>query len=499
MNTNSSFAIERIAAAFEAPTIADEAGNKYIRLYRAIKSCIENQELPVNWVVPSTRQLADALALSRTTVIKAYELLQLEKLIMARAGSGYRVYGREHQPAMEPLQAESTVGYPALSEKGQAFFENINILNRQKNTGIAFKPGLPPIDIFPINQWKNLLNTYWRYVKSSELSYEQGSGMEMLKSQIATYLNVSRNIKCQPEQVVIVSGSLQSIYLLSGALINKGDGVILEDPTFPNVHSIFKSNLAKLLPVGIDAEGIRLGGLEEAAVHQPKLVHLTPSDHYPLGIKMSLQRRMEVLQWAAKNNAYLIENDYEHEIGNADSSLPSLYSLDKENRTIYLGTFNRLLYPSIRLGFMVLPPQLVHVIEALLEHSHRFVSPSLQIVMGQFIEKNHLYKHLKNLTEVARERKTLFESEFAEKIKLLHIEPQPFNSLHLVAHFKHEVKAQEEKQLIEKLGSHNISAYSLSKCYICEKPQTGLILGYSTVRPVVMREEMRQMLRVIHE
>lgn len=499
MNTNSSFAIERIGTAFEARPATDEGGNKYIRLYKAIKSCIENQELPVNWVVPSTRQLADALELSRTTVIKAYELLQLEKLIVARAGSGYRVYGLEQQPTAESQKSEMLTNYPALSEKGQAFFENINILNRQTNTGIAFKPGLPPIDIFPINQWKNLLNTYWRYVKSSELSYEQGSGMELLKSQIATYLNVSRNIKCQPEQVVITSGSLQSIYLLSGALINKGDGVVLEDPTFPNVHSIFKSNLAKLLPIGVDKEGIRLAGLEEAGVHQPKLVHLTPSDHYPLGIKMSLQRRMEVLQWASKNNVYIIENDYEHEIGNAELSMPSIYSLDQEHRTIYLGTFNRLLYPSIRLGFMVLPPQLVDVIEALLEHSHRFVSPSLQIVMGQFIEKNYLYKHLKNLIEVARERKMLFETLFADGNKQLQIAPKGFNSLHLLAHFTHEVKPQEEKQLIEKLGKQNLSAYSLSKCYIHEKPQTGLILGYSTVRPTVLREEMRHMLRILQE
>lgn len=498
MNTNSSFAIERIAAAFESLQAQTDAANKYIGLYRAIKWCIQSQELPVNWVVPSTRVLADELELSRTTVIKAYELLQLEKLIVARAGSGYRVHDREMPSHTETASTSSEV-YPMLSDKGKSFLENISILNRQTNTGIAFKPGLPPIDIFPINQWKNLLNTYWRYVKSSELSYEQGSGMDLLKSQIVTYLNVSRNIKCQPEQVVVVSGSLQSIYLLAGALINQGDGVVLEDPTFPNVHSIFKSNLAQLLPVGLDEEGISMAGLIAAAAHQPKLVHLTPSDHYPLGIKMSLQRRMEVIQWASQNNAYLIENDYEHEIGNARNSLPTLYSLDRENRTIYLGTFNRLLYPSIRLGFMVLPPQLVRVIEALLEHSHRFVSPSLQIVMGQFIEKNHLYRHLKNLIEVAQERQILFEQLFAEKNKKLHIVPQPFNSLHLLARFEGDVKPAEEKQLIQKLGTHNVSAYSLSKCYIQQKPETGLILGYSTVRPVVMREEMRQMLRIIHE
>jgi GntR family transcriptional regulator/MocR family aminotransferase len=499
MNTNSTFALERIQTAFLNLHSEETQTNKYIHLYKAIKWCIQNQELPENWIIPSTRHLSDALKLSRTTVIKAYELLQLEKLIAARAGSGYRVQPRELTSNLLNTYPPTNSAYPSLSEKGAAFFENISILNRQTNTGIAFKPGLPPIDIFPINQWKNLLNSYWRYVKSSELSYEQGSGMEILKSQLATYLHVSRNIKCQPEQIVVVSGSLQSIYLLAGALINKGDAVVLEDPTFPNVHSIFKSYLANLLAVGLDASGITMAGLEAAAVHSPKLVHLTPSDHYPLGTKMSLQRRLEVLQWATKNNAYIIENDYEHEIGNAEVNLPSIFSLDQEHRTIYLGTFNRLLYPSIRLGFMVLPPQLVQVVEALLEHSHRFVSPSLQIVMGQFIEKNHLYRHLKNLAEVARERQFLFEESFLEGNKMMHIEKHPFNSLHLVAKFKGEVRPAEEKKFIQKLADHNISAYALSKCYIQHPPITGLILGYSTVRPVVMREQVRQLLRLMHE
>jgi GntR family transcriptional regulator/MocR family aminotransferase len=499
MNTNSSFAIQHIRKAFDTRLKQVQDGNKYIILYKSIKQCINQQELPENWVVPSTRQLAEALNLSRTTVIKAYELLLLEKLISAKAGSGYRVRVPEAEKPLPKADEQVLAQYPSLSDKGRAFFENISILNRQTNTGIAFKPGIPPIDIFPINAWKNLLNSYWRYVKSSELSYEQGSGMQMLKSQIATYLHVSRNIKCQPEQVMVVSGSLQSIYLLASALINKGDAVVLEDPTFPNVHSIFKSNLAELIPVGLDNAGIAMAGLQAAAARHPKLVHLTPSDHYPLGIKMSLQRRMDVVQWASKNNAYIIENDYEHEIGNAEQSLPCIYSLDQEHRTIYLGTFNRLLYPSIRLGFMVLPPQLVQVVQALLEHSHRFVSPSLQIVMGQFIEKNYLYRHLKNLAEVGRERQTIFEAAFTERNKRMYLAPSPFNSLHLLARFQQPTKPQEERLLIAKLAEHQISAYSLSKCYIERPADTGLILGFSTVRPVVLREQVRQMLRIMHE
>lgn len=499
MNTNYEFATQRIVTAYGLQNQAVE-GNKYIQLHKAIKNCIQQKELPHNWVMPSTRNLADSLALSRTTVIKAYELLMLEKLIVAKAGSGFRV--NVQVAVAQQINYSSTLDsiiYPAVSEKGASFLKNISILNRQQSTAIAFKPGLPPIDIFPINQWKKLLNTYWRYIKASDLSYGQSTGSVLLKTQICNYLNVSRNIKCSPEQVIIVSGSLQSIYLIASAFINKGDSVVLEDPTFPNVHSIFKSNLAKLLPVPLDAEGIQLAALDACAIHQPKLIHVTPSDHYPLGIKMSLQRRLSLLEWASKNKALIIENDYEHEIGNLKESLPTLFSLDKEERTIYLGTFNRLLYPSIRLGYMILPKHLVPLIEALQEHSHRFVSPSVQLVMGQFIEKNLLFQHLKNLGEVAQERELFFRKQFPEDNHSMYVPGRNFNSLHLIAHFQKPKTRAEESQIIQKLEKSNISVYSLSKCFIEHEAQTGLLIGYSTVGPVVSKEKIKQMVQLIQD
>lgn len=499
MNTNYEFATQRIRHTF-LQQIKLNAGNKYIALYKAIKNCIQKQELPHNWVIPSTRSLADSLELSRTTVIKAYELLMLEKLMIVRPGAGYRVFSEQQRPPLVPvnnsLEADS---YPGISEKGASFLKNISILNRQNNEVIAFKPGLPPIDIFPINQWKNLLNSYWRYIKASDLSYGQSTGTALLKMQICTYLQVSRNIKCSPEQVIVVSGSLQSIYLVASALIDKGDGVVLEDPTFPNVHSIFKSSLATLLPIPINSEGIDMDALAAVACHQPKLIHITPSDHYPLGIKMSLQRRLELLAWASKNKALLIENDYEHEIGNLKNSLPTLFSLDKEQRTIYLGTFNRLLYPSIRLGYMILPTHLVPVIEALQEHSHRFVPPSLQMVMGQFIEKNYLFQHLKTLGEVAQERADCFRKHFEENNHSMHIHQQPFNSLHFVGHFNKTKSIAEESQMIKLLDKNNLSVYPLSSCFIEQEPQTGFILGYSTVRPVVIKQKIKQLIQLLQE
>lgn len=492
MQTNLHFAMARIRVSWEQE-LAIGGEVKYITLYRAIKNCILRGELPHNWGLPATRVLAATLQLSRTTVLTAYELLQLEKIIVSKLGSGYRVHAAAATEVKGAVAAQyDAAAYPTVSDKGQAFLQNITIINRQPEIGIAFKPGLPPMDIFPVNKWKNLLNTYWRYVKSSDLSYGPSSGTSQLKQQICNYLNVNRSIKVAPNQIVVVSGSLQSLYLIASALINKGDSVALENPTFPNVHSIFKSFSAQLVPVALNAEGINLNALKNVAAPL-KLVHVTPSNHYPFGIKMSLQRRLDLLAWAAQNSTYLVENDYEHELGNAADPLPTLFSLDQTQRTIYLGTFNRLLYPSIRLGYMVVPPQLVPVVAALQEHSHRFVSPALQMVMSQFIEKNCLFQHLKTLAEVAQERHANFAQQFEKKFQTMHLQAAHFNSLHMVATFKQPTTPKKEQAILQQLTQHNLSAFSLSKCFVTGPPQTGLILGYSTVRPATAKQKLKQM------
>jgi GntR family transcriptional regulator / MocR family aminotransferase len=499
MNTNLSFSIQRIEKAFLRELEVPKS-TKYAALYRAIKSCILNKELPGNWLIPSTRTLSEAFSLSRTTVLTAYEMLLLEKLIVAKAGSGYRVKFQEiGQLTDGENEMPNTEAYPVVSNKGRAFMENISILNRQTDNIIAFKPGLPPIDIFPINQWKNLMNLYWRYIKSSELTYGQSTGTQQLKIQISNYLNVSRAIKVDPEQIVVVSGSLQSIYLVASAVINHGDALVLEDPTFPNVHSIFKSFGAKLLPIGLDEHGLDMVEMKKIQGHKPKLVHVTPSDHYPFGVKMPLKRRLQLLEWASENRAYVIENDYEHEVANAQMSIPTIFSLDKEQRTIYLGTFNRLLYPSIRLGFMLVPKHLVPVIVALQEHSHRFVSPSLQMVMGQFIERNYLYKHLKNLIKVAETRGEIFRNALGPENRWLELLQPGFNSLHFVLRFKGDISAKKERLIIQKLLEKEIVAFSLSKCFIHSSPQTGLIVGFATTRPAIIRRKVPQLVAIVNQ
>jgi GntR family transcriptional regulator/MocR family aminotransferase len=350
--------------------------------------------------------------------------------------------------------------------------------------------------MFPVNQWKNLTNLYWRHIKSSTLSYSPSSGIVPLKKSIAAYLNISRGLKCDFRQVVIVSGSLQSLYLLGNVLIDPGDGVVLENPTFPNVHSIFRSLRAHIHPVNIEAGGIQL---PEAWGQKPspKAIHTTPSHHYPSGVRMSLARRQALLAWAYRHLSFIIENDYEHEISNWHDPIPSLFSLDTQDRVIYLGTFNRLLHPSVRLGYMVVPFYLLPAVEALQKHSHRFVSPSLQIVMNQFIEKKYLYAHVKNVVGAAEERKALFEKLFEELFQgEMELVPREADSLYLLARFRRRMK---DKDLVRMLEQGNIIAHAYSKCFIDGQPEDGLILGYASVRNPVIRKTLSQMHRLWRE
>lgn len=496
MNTNYKFPIKIIKNEWEILWSKDE--NKYTLLYKAIKNSILSGTLPHNWILPSTRQLSVELMLSRTTVIKAYELLHLEKLVLAKGGSGYRInYDKSKDAINKKSDFDFNLeSYPKLSDRAVSFKKNYPLLNRPENENVAFRPGLPPLDAFPVNQWKHLLNNYWRYIKSSNLSYAQTTGINALKKSIKDFLYVSRNIRCHEDQIIITSGSLQSLYIIGNALVNAGDSIVLENPSFPNVHSIFKSLNASIQPVSIDGEGLDIHQLKQKRIDRPKIIHLTPSNHYPLGIKMSVLRRQELLKWASENKAIIVENDYENEIANHQEKTPTVFSLDKENRVVYMGTFNRLLHPSIRLGFMVVPEFLIETVNALQEHSHRFVAPSIQVVMNQFIAKNYLYKHMENIIKIARQRHELFIKFFNEN-KSMYLVNAKFCSLHVVAKFSKQDALIKEKEVIKLLYENNITAFPLSKCYITKEGDKGLIFGYSAVHEHILNKKLNILKNII--
>ncbi|WP_461532812.1 MocR-like pyridoxine biosynthesis transcription factor PdxR [Sinomicrobium sp.] len=483
MNTSFDIVTRKVLREFDLKTYRPDL-SLYLRISEYLKNKILSNELSEGTALPSTRGLATHLKVSRSTAIKAYDLLLLEGLIEVRQGARYRVRSAAKNSLFDYKLPED-ITYPEISEKGRAFRENVHLINTTSEEAIAFRPGLPPLDIFPVNQWKKLSNYYWQTIRASSLSYSNSSGVEVLKRNLAGYLNMIRGVRCHHEQIIIVSGSLQSLYLIGNALVNRADCMVMENPTFPNVHSIFRSLEANIIPASVDEEGMQL---PQVAV-SPKLVHITPSGHYPTGVKMSLQRKKELLQWASKHGSIIIENDYEHEVSNWGLKEPSVFSLDQEQRTVYLGTFNRLLHPSIRLGYMVVPYYLMDTIKALQKHSHRFVSPSNQVVMNQFIEKNYLYHHIKNVVEIADERRQLFseivKNEFHPSFQLREGGAQ---SLHLLVDFHLPISDHE---VIKRLKEKHLTAHAYSKCFV-DRPQNGLILGYAAVRKQLISKKLKE-------
>jgi len=439
---------------------------------------ILNGRVSENQILPPTRVLSKDLSISRTTALKVYDLLLFEGLISSKKGSGYYVTYKKNIYVKKDQKKYNL--YPSLSKKSKLFKKNRYLsTDNFSKTSVAFRPGLPPLDIFPVNKWKNISNKYWRLSKPTDLSYAPAEGLEELRIKISNYLKIYRNIRCDYNQIIITSGSLHSLYLISNSILDNGDKIGMENPTFPRAFNLFKCLKAKIIPCDIDKEGIVLNNLNTKV----KFIYTTPSNQYPLGVRMSLNRRKEILKWISNNNSLIIEDDYDHEFSNFKNPIPSLYSLDNEDRIIYLGTFNKLLHPSLRIGYMIAPKFMLESIKSIYEQSSRFVPSSTQEIMSTFIEKDYLNKHIRNVIEVASKRKELFISNTKETLL---INKKEHNGLHLIAKFKNK---KNDLKIFKSLLKSNVVAYPLSNYYITKNKKNGLVMGYSSVNSKVLNEK----------
>ncbi|MCP4975548.1 MAG: PLP-dependent aminotransferase family protein [Maribacter sp.] len=468
-----------------------EYSNIYMNLYNALVKAIVNRDLVENGKLPPSRVLAKDLKISRSTVIKAYDILILEKYIYSVPGSGCFVASPKDKKIRINLNAQTEQGnYPRISKRGVSFIRNIQPI-KTGNMGIAFRPGLPPLDIFPVQQWQQLSNDYWKTIRSSELSYSNTFGLECLRENISNYLKIYRNINCDAEQIIITTGSLHSLFLIGNALINKKDGVVIENPTYPHAYSLFNSLRAKIFSTHIDEEGISVASIK---CQNPKLVYTTPSNQYPSGIKMSMKRRMELLKWANKENTFIVEDDYDHEFSNWEKPLTSIYGLDGQERVIYLGTFNKLLHPSIRMGYMIVPYYLLDAIRALYEQSSRFVPPSMQKTLSTFIERDYLNKHLRKVIETSILRKQMFVQHFEDKFANRFIlESNPLG-LHIIAKDRQPFSDILTSSILAKKG---ITAHPFSNYFIGNSLSSGLVMGYASVNEKIIKKKLEMMHRVL--
>lgn len=466
----------------------DDYKSIYIHIYNSIKAAIVNKALPEGIKLPPSRVLADDINVSRSTVIKAYDLLVLEKYINSVPGSGYYIAASKNKKIKYNLKSQIKKGkYPKFSKRGTAFKNGLQIINSKSDSGIAFRPGLPPLDIFPVNQWKKLTDKYWRTIKPSQLSYSSASGLKELKDNISNYLKLYRNIECSSDQIIITTGSLHSISLIGDALIDKGNEIVVENPTYPLAYNLFRSLKSKIYPANIDSEGINIKNID---CKNPKLIYTTPSNQYPTGIKMSLNRRTELLNWVSKKNAFVIEDDYDHEFSNWEDPVSSIFSLDKQQRTIYLGTFNKLLHPSIRMGYIIAPYYLLDTLIALCKQSFRFVSPATQSILSDFIERDYLNKHLRKVIEATIERKKIFLEHFTNVFDdNISIRTQN-TGLHFIGDLDPKIN---DIELSTHLSNKGVITHPYSKYFIDGNKKNGLVMGYSSVNKKIIKETIIKM------
>lgn len=244
----------------------------YLRLFYIIKDAIIKGAIPENIKIPPSRTLAKDLQISRSTVIKTYELLVLEKYIISKQGSGYKIVSTKYENvALKKLTNYNSI-YPAISKRALSFQKNRPKLeDKFFSKNIAFRPGLPPLDVFPVEKWSSLSQKYWKESTPSNLSNNPSEGLESLRQSISEYLKLNRNIDCDYKQIIIVQGSIHSLYLIGNILLDKHDKIVLENPTHPRTYRVFKSLKASIIPCNIDSEGININSVNEKNVKLTKV------------------------------------------------------------------------------------------------------------------------------------------------------------------------------------------------------------------------------------
>lgn len=449
------------------------------QLYAALRVAILTGRLRPGVRLPPTRVLAADLGVSRNTVLAAYDQLLAEGFIEGRVGSGTYVARALAETA---LHGQALRGHPApcpsqLSRRGAVLAATSVTPLRSGGPPRAFRPGTPALDVFPGAIWARLLARYWRRPPPDLLGYGDPAGYRPLREAIAAYLGAARGVRCEPEQIVIVAGSQQGLDIAARVLLDEGDVAWLEDPGYLGARGALRGAGARLVPVPVDAEGLDLAA-GAARAPAPRLIYVTPSHQYPLGVTMSLARRLALLEWAGQVGAWILEDDYDSEYRYAGRPLAALQGLDREGRVIYLGTFSKVLCPALRLGYLVAPPRLVDAFIAARALADRHSPGVEQAALADFIAEGHFARHIRRTRALyAARQAALVDAARRELTGLLEVRPADAG-LHLVGWLPDDA---DDATLAERAAAHGVETVPLSRYALGASGPRGLILGYAAL------------------
>ncbi len=475
---------------------------RYRQVFEQLRSAILDGRLRSGRRLPSTRALAKELGVSRNTVMAAYDQLFAEGYIDGTVGSGTRVSDTVPENVLEarnpsggPVAATKT-SRRAISKTADAL-QSAPGRTRTGNDGIAFRSGSPEIDQFPWNLWSRMTSRFWRQPPRQLLSYGAVGGYMPLRTAIADYLRAVRGLTCEAEQVIVTTGAQQAIDLIARCLLNRGDRVWVEEPGYAGIRGVMTAVGASLVPVPVDKEGLDVD-TGRTMCPDARMAIVTPSHQYPLGAVMSLPRRLKLLEWAAANDAWILEDDYDSEYRYAGRPISALQGLDADGSVIYVGTFSKVLFPAIRLGYMVLPPNLVDPMMRIRECLDEQTPIAMQPVLAEFVESGHFAAHVRRMRVLYAERQALLiqclERELSDAFEVSPDEA----GMHIVVRFKPHVPINDT-ELEHAAAAAGLSVHALSGYYAGDVRENGLILGYAGVEPRLIERGVKTLARVFRE
>ena len=461
----------------------------YRQLYESLREAILSGRLAPGTRLASTREAAAELGVSRNTVTNAFEQLLAEGYVESRTGSG--TYVSKSLPD-ELLDARVRLTrHVRFERKGRGLSARGEALAKMEFK--ADCPALGPagpfrlgaaMDAFPFQTWQRIVTRHWQRPQRSLMGYGDPAGYPPLREAVASYLGAARAVRCTPEQVIIVAGTQQAIDLVGRVLLDPGDVVWVEEYSYPAARGALAAAGARLVPMPVDEDGLNVC---QAAARAPgaRLVYVSPSHQYPLGATLSLARRLKLLEWAARAGAWVLEDDYDSEFRYAGRPLAAMQGLDTGGRVIYLGTFSKVLFPSLRLGYMVVPPDMADAFttaRALVG----WCSPLIdQAVLTEFIAEGHFARHIRRMRALyARRQAALVEAAGRELRGVLEVGPDAAG-MHLLGWLPEGVDDREAARAAARYG---VQAQPLSYFAVEHNRRGALVLGYAAPEEREIRE-----------
>ena len=450
----------------------------YKQVYEGYRQAIVDGNLRAGQRVPSTRVLAGELGISRIPVMSAYAQLLAEGYFESRVGSGTMV--------SKSLPARGNDS-ELKRESSRALASNQRKLSKRCSTvgsaeGFYPRRGIKPFSVsqiafehFPLQVWNSLVTRHTRSASARSLDYGDPMGLRDLREVISSYLRTARGVRCEAEQIVIVSGSQQGLGIATRVLLDPGDRVWMEEPGYTFARSIFAINGCQIVPVRVDAEGLDVSAGKKRCA-EARAVLVTPSHQYPLGVTMSASRRLQLLDWAERQGSWIMEDDYDSEYRYEGLPITSLQGLDRNGRVVYIGTFSKVLFPSLRLGYVVLPADLVERFLAV-----RFaldISPPTfqQAVLADFIREGHFSRHIRRMRSIYGERRSAL-------LRCLHEElgaAAEVSGVQTGLHLSVLLDGISDRDIAREALGQNLSLTALSPFYIGQAKRQGFVLGFGS-------------------